>query len=161
MLQVSMLTFISVTNLKEAAYGQCRRIMTEKADQLKARLLDLKDSISNDTKSTAGDKHETARAHLQIEQEQVSKQLAEALAQLSVLDTIDTKIATAAITKGSLIRTNNGYFFMSIPVGKMLVNDETIIALSPQSPLGMRFIGLKAGDATEMNGRNYMIDAIV
>ena len=55
---------------------------------LQQRLNDLKESGANETKSTAGDKHETALAMVQIEQANIRKQLEEALAQKAILEKI-------------------------------------------------------------------------
>ncbi len=55
---------------------------------LQQRLNDLKESGANETKSTAGDKHETALAMVQIEQANIRKQLEEALAQKVILEKI-------------------------------------------------------------------------
>ena len=48
-------------------------------------LADLKESGTNETKSTAGDKHETALAMLQIEQANINAQLSDALDKKAVL----------------------------------------------------------------------------
>jgi len=49
---------------------------------------------------------------------------------------------------------------MSIAMGKITVDGISVIALSPQSPLGKKMMGLKVNDATEMNGINYVIEQI-
>jgi hypothetical protein len=54
-------------------------------------LNELNDSAKNETKSTAGDKHETALAMLQIEQENTRNKLKEIKEQKLQLDRIDIK----------------------------------------------------------------------
>jgi transcription elongation GreA/GreB family factor len=35
-----------------------------------------------------------------------------------------------------------------------------VIALSPQSPLGSKFMGLRVNDSTSLNGTTYVIENI-
>jgi hypothetical protein len=124
--------------LKEKIYQHYLAVINNKIQLLQEILADLKESGANETKSTAGDKHETALAMLQIEQANKREQLKELVAQKTALERIDPAIIARAILNGSLIKTNRGYFFMSVALGKAVVNDITVIAVSPQSPLGKK-----------------------
>ena len=54
--------------LKQKIYNHYLGVINDKIKLLQQVLADLKESSSNETKSTAGDKHETTLAMLQIEQ---------------------------------------------------------------------------------------------
>ncbi len=123
-------------------------------------LAGLKESGSNETKSTAGDKHETALAMLQIEQANTRGQLQELLLQKAMLEKLDPALSAAMIVNGSLIKTNRGYLYMSVALGKAVINDITVMALSPQSPLGQKLLGLKAGEFARMNDTEYRVESI-
>lgn len=146
--------------LKQKTYNRYLDIASQKIALLQQVLADLKESGSNETKSTAGDKHETALAMLQIEQAQKREQLKEALTQKAALDKIKPLATAAFITNGSLVKTNRGYLFMSIALGRTLVEGIAITALSPQSPLGMKLMGLTAGDTVEVNNNKYIVESI-
>jgi hypothetical protein len=135
-------------------------MVNDKINFLQKTLNDLRDSASNETKSTAGDKHETALAMLQIEQENTNKQLENVLAQKQVIERIVPTTHAIQIVNGSLVKTNKGFLYISIALGKIIVNDTQIIALSSQSPLGQKLSGLKVNDVTEMNGTKYIIENI-
>ena len=49
---------------------------------------------------------------------------------------------------------------MSIALGKTKIDKQDIIALSPQSPLGIKLMGLTAGDAVELNGNRFIIETV-
>lgn len=124
-------------------------------------LSDLKESGANETKSTAGDKHETALAMLQIEQANVRAQLKEALDQKTLFERIDPAAPSpAVIVNGSLIKTNRGFFFLSVAAGKGMVDGNAVIALSPQSPLGLKLMELWVGDSAEVNNIRYLIETV-
>lgn len=148
-------------SLKQKIYDQYLQLLNERIGLLQKVLDDLKESGSNETKSTAGDKHETALAMLQIEQAQKREQLHEALLQKTQLEKINPGIISSAVVNGSLVKTNRGYFFLSVALGKIIVDGLTIIALSPQSPLGMKLPGLKTGDQIQVNGNDIIIEKII
>lgn len=123
-------------------------------------LADLKESGANETKSTAGDKHETALAMLQIEQANSRTQLQEVLNQQAALEKINPELSANTILNGSLIKTNRGYLFISVALGRAVIDDVAVIALSPQSPLGQKLMGLKARATVEINNTVYLIEGI-
>jgi hypothetical protein len=145
---------------KQKIYNHYRQVLNEKIRALQQVLSDLKESGSNETKSTAGDKHETALAMLQIEQANVRAQLKEALDQKMVFEKINPSVSSVLIVNGSLIKTSRGYLFLSIASGKAVVDGHPIIALSPQSPLGLQLMGLKVADIAEVNKVRYIIESI-
>ena len=137
--------------LKEKTYQSCLELIQQKIDVLQKNLHDLSDSAGNETKRTAGDKHETALAMLQIEQENNSRQLKEALQQKAVLEKIDPHLQTEMIVRGSLVHTNNGIFYISLGLGKLKAEGETVFAVSPEAPLGKLMLMKKVGDAFQFN----------
>lgn len=72
---------------------------------------------------------------------------------------IDPAISSVVIVNGSLIKTSKGYFFLSIAAGKAIIDGNTVIALSPRSPLGLKLMGLKVADITEVNNIRYVIES--
>lgn len=145
---------------KEKIYQQYVLLVHDKIRLLQKTLHDLTDSAANETKSTAGDKHETALAMLQIEQENSSRQLSEALKQKAVLEKIDPSLHPEQVVSGSLVKTNRGYFFISLGLGKITVDEQLIIALSPESPLGIQMMHLAKGDSFSFNNADYIIESV-
>ena len=147
--------------LKEKIYTACLQLINTKIQSLQNTLQELADGAISDGKSSAGDKHETARAMMQLEQEKISKQLDEVFIQKTILEKIDVNLISPQITKGSLVKTNKGYLFLSIALGKINIEDIDVIVLSPQSPLGIKLIGLKAKSSVEINNIIYTIEEVM
>jgi hypothetical protein len=147
-------------NLKQKIYNHYLHLIDEKITMLQQVLADLKESGANETKSTAGDKHETALAMLQIEQANKRAQLQEVVAQKNALEKINPTIAAAIIVNGSLVKTNRGYLFISTALGKAVIDNISVIALSSQSPLGQKIMGLKQGEFVTINKIDYQIESI-
>lgn len=146
--------------LKQNIYSLCLQILNKKIEELNSALANATESANNETKSSAGDKHETARAMMQLEQEKLSHQLKDLQEQKTELEKIDISKISTQIAKGTLIESNKGFLFLSIGLGKITVDNKTVFAISPQSPLGKKLMGKKENDVVEMNGVKYFIENI-
>ncbi len=148
-------------NFKQRIYNHCLNLVTAKTHAAKTALDEIAASLANETKSTAGDKYETARAMLHIEQENISRQLQSVQEQLNTLEALNIATHTGKITNGSLVITDKSNFFLSVALSKMVVDDTFVIALSPASPLGKKLMGCGTNDSIEMNGVTYLIKEIL
>ena len=147
--------------LKEKIYQTCLQLLNQQVADLEHALQDLASGMADDTKSSAGDKHETARAMAQLEQEKINIQLAEVKKQIDQLQQLDIGILSLKAYNGSLIRSDKGYLFLSIAIGKIVVDEQTVIVLSSQSPLGKLLLGRQVNETVEMNGIHYLIEEIL
>lgn len=145
---------------KSAVQLACLNLLNERIDNLIQDLKDLKEGAQNDAKSTAGDKHETSRAMVHIEFDRNNHLLNELLSQKNMLLKIDMSIATSQIALGSVVETDKGTFYVSIPLGRVRVNDENIMTLSPASPLGSAMAGRKTADTVTVNGTIFQINQV-
>ena len=146
--------------LKQKIYNHYLQVINDKIKLLQKVLADLKESGSNETKSTAGDKHETALAMLQIEQANIRGQLKDVTDKKTAFIKINPLLTPPTIVNGSLIKTNRGYLFMSVALGKAIIDGVAVTALSPQSPLGIKLLGLSVTDIAEINNIQYVIAKI-
>lgn len=145
---------------KLQVYEHAAQLVNEKVSILQNKLHELIESTRNETKSSAGDKYETSRAMLQIEQDNVRKQLKDAREQKAIFEKIDLKKVGETITKGSLVKTDKAWFFVSIALGRIFVEGVAIVALSPQSPLGSKLMQMKATESVTVNGTTYTIKKV-
>ncbi|MGE0566991.1 MAG: 3-oxoacyl-ACP synthase [Bacteroidia bacterium] len=145
---------------KEEILQKCKEIVDEKLQSLFYEFNVLNESAETESKSTAGDKHETGRAMIQLEQEKLGKQIQEWETQKTVLEKIDLCKDREQITIGSLIETNYGLFFIANNLGKITVNDQEIIIVSNHSPIAKLFSGCKLNDKLSFNNTHYIIKSI-
>jgi transcription elongation GreA/GreB family factor len=143
---------------KSRVYETGLQTIKNRASSIEATLLDLRSALSNDSKNTAGDKHETGRAMVHLEQEQLSKQFYELNVQLSQLSSIPSHAQSDVIDLGSLIETSTGFYYLSIGLGKLRIDELDVIFISPQSPIGMQLKGRAAGQKVAFN--KVVIDII-
>lgn len=146
---------------RQNVYDAFEKSLSDKINHLQLQLNELKESAANETKSTAGDKYETARAMLQIEQDNIRRQLQELLEQQAQLQVLIRKLPTKEITSGSLIKTDKGWLLLGVALGKITIDNNTITALSAISPLGKQLNGRNIGDRVSINQTTYTIEDII
>jgi transcription elongation GreA/GreB family factor len=139
----------------------CQNYLNEKILSLKLIMQEVTDAANSETKSSAGDKHETARAMMQLEQEKLSKQIADLAEQKTEFDKIDFTKSSSQIIQGSLIETNKSYFLIATSIGKIEVQGKTVFVISNKSPLAIALYSKKQNDIVTFNGVEYSIKSIL
>ena len=145
---------------KQKIHHYYQQLVQDRIDVFKDMIVALTEDSKNDAKGSAGDKHETALSMMHIEQEKLNHKLKEVLAQKAILDKMDSSTIAKTIIVGSLIKANGIYLYLSVALPKIAVEGITIIALSPQSPLGNKLMGNEVGFSFEINGTKYLIESI-
>ena len=67
---------------------------------------------------------------------------------------------TTKVALGSLVAVNGMWLFIAAALPKITLDGKTIIAVSPQAPLGSALMGQEVGFTTQINGNQYTIAAI-
>lgn len=144
-----------------------KQLLTYCRDQLALRragvqkILDsITVSLREETKSSAGDKHETGRAMLQLERENAGKQLAEVEKLEAILKRISLKISTGPIHLGSVVKTSKAHYYMSIPIGEIKIENQSYYAIGIGSPIGQVLLGKQEGDEVRFRESKFTIHNI-
>ena len=145
---------------KQEVYDVLKDELNKKISGIQQQFDELKQALTSETKSTAGDKHETGRAMAQLEQEKLSSQLTQFMTLKDALSKVNPKAKHDTIQYGSLVETSNGYFFFSIGLGKINVNGTDVFCITATSPLGQKLLGKSKGDSIQMNQSVQILDLI-
>ena len=121
---------------KKFIYDDLLQNLNEKLNSIEFLIISAIDSRDSDSKSSAGDKHETSRAKIQLEIDNYSKQKLNIIEKLKVLGAIDIRKKYNKVENGALVETNVGFFFIAIGLGRWTVNSEQIFVISLASPIG-------------------------
>ena len=147
--------------LKSQLYTKCAEYIAQRMHTVQAAIDAASESGNDETKSSAGDKHETGRAMMQLEQEKNGKQLHEVQELQKLLNKIDPLQQVTKVSLGSLVYTDKGNFYISISAGKLSLDSNIYFAISPVSPIAVKLMGLSAGDKMEFNGVKYILLEVV
>ena len=114
---------------------------------------------SNDTKSSMGDKYETGREMLQQEINNIQRQLNETLNQQNFLKKLNTETCTK-VQNGALVKTDKGFFYISVSAGEIVFAGKKIMTISSESPLAKAMFGKKIAETFIINNVNQVIEEI-
>lgn len=114
------------------------------------------DSLVNDTKSSMGDKYETSREMAQQELTRLQQQLKQVENDLAILQLLPAE-STNIVALGSLVVTNQFNYLISISIGQMKFEDEVLMVISKESPIGKLLLGKSRGDKIVFNGNEIII----
>jgi len=135
----------------------CKEELSRRENEIIDQLAALKADVMSETKSSAGDKHETSRAMINLEQEKLGRQHQEVISLKEQFDKINFCNGHNTIQKGSLVITDKGIFLLSIALGKITVEDNDFILISNTSPIGNLLIGKQLGDVIHLNSNTFVI----
>lgn len=145
---------------KTKVYNTIKFEIDSRVAELQKALQSQKESLSSVSESTAGDKHNTSRAMMHIEIEKFSKQLSQLLQLKKLITKVNPNKQSNEVTLGSLIETNNGWLFIAVPLGKVKIEKQDIMAISLASPIGQALQGKKTGESAQFNGQLWEVISI-
>jgi transcription elongation GreA/GreB family factor len=145
---------------KAALREKCVTIIQERIAGLIAGMADAQAAANEETKSSAGDKYETARAMSQLEKDMLARQLAENKKELAAMMELETEGDHEIARAGSLVSCKDMDFFILGGLGKMVFQDVTVFVISPNAPLAQSLMGKRTGDSFLFNRQTMEIREI-
>lgn len=148
-------------NLKEKLHQLCLEIVNERNANIQQNFTSIQEAMLSETKSSAGDKHETGRAMLQLEREKLGNQLVEIQKVTEILQKINPTIVAKQGCLGSIIYTSQANYFISVSVGEVSANDEKFYAIASNTPIGKLLLGKKVGDTVSFREQSFVIEKVL
>jgi|TARA_B110000908_G_scaffold166452_1_gene217612 hypothetical protein len=146
--------------IKEALFRQCEAYANKRLQTVEAVISSNQLALQSETKSSAGDKHETGRAMLQLEMEKAGQQLAGIMQMKEILAKVDILKTSKNVCLGSVIFTEKVNYFLSISAGQLEVANKMYFAVSVSSPIGKLLLGKQENDVISFNGMLYKVQKI-
>ncbi|MDX6745580.1 3-oxoacyl-ACP synthase [Polaribacter sp. PL03] len=147
--------------IKEALFLQCEAFVNKRLQTVEEVISSNQKALQSETKSSAGDKHETGRAMLQLEMEKAGQQLAGIRQMKEILAKVDISKKAEIAHLGSVVFTEKVNYFLSISAGQLTVKDKIYFAVSVSSPIGKMLLGKKTNEVFSFNGNVIEISAIL
>ena len=125
----------SKLELKKELYNQCSDFIEHRLFAIKRTINDIQESLDSETKSSAGDKHETGRAMLQLDREKLGQQLAGIQKLKQELLKVNIGTVSKKIFFGSVDYNSQHNYFIAISAGEFIYKNEKFYALSFLTPI--------------------------
>ncbi|MFT6870740.1 3-oxoacyl-ACP synthase [Polaribacter sp.] len=152
---------MSQLKIKEALFKLCELFVNKRSQTVHEIISSNQKALQSETKSSAGDKHETGRAMLQLEMEKASQQLEGISLMNQILSKIDILKLSKNVCLGSIIITDTANYFLSISAGQLVVDGKNYFAISVSSPIGKLLLGKKQNDGFVFNGNRMKINQVL
>lgn len=147
-------------NIKEELLNECKKYVNQRLQTIQETISSNQKALLSETKSSAGDKHETGRAMLQLEMEKAGQQLQNIEKMQTVLEKIDPLKESSIVRLGSIIETEKVNYFLSISAGKISACGKPYFAVSTASPIGKQLLGKKENDVIKFNGLDICLQIV-
>lgn len=148
-------------SIKQDLYKQCAQLVDKRLNSINIQIADIQNSLLSETKSSAGDKHETGRAMLQLEREKAGHQLAEIEKTKAFLSKINIEKKSSQIGVGNLVFTSKAHYFIAVSLGALQSDGKTVYAISPGTPMGLLLLGKTVGDKIIFNENSFVIEGVI
>ncbi|MFY7670585.1 3-oxoacyl-ACP synthase [Tenacibaculum sp. MEBiC06402] len=147
-------------SVKKQLFEECQLYVEKREQTIREIMTSNKKALLSETKSSAGDKHETGRAMLQLEMEKASQQIELVQQMKEVLHRINIEDSSDVVRLGSLVHTDKATYYLSISIGAVSVENKMYFVISSSSPIGKLLLGKKVNDAIHFNGQEITITQI-
>ena len=147
--------------IKEKLFFHCENYIQKRKNLLEQRKNELQLALTYETKSSAGDKHETGRAMIQIEREKLGNQLLLLEKEFQKLRSLKNHYNTGIVSLGSVVRTDKENFYIALAAGPCDIEIHTYYCISPTSPIGKLLLGKKAKEHINFNSKISKITEIL
>ena len=143
--------------LKEKIIEEISNKLEYKISEVEEELNLLTKDKNEITKSSAGDKFETSRATIQSQFDKLSINLIKLKDQLRKIKLISISSKPQKIGYGTLVKTTNSIYMVSIGYGKLTLGSKDVYVISPLSPIGRKLIDRQEGESISFNSKTEEI----
>lgn len=148
-------------HIKEKLHKKCEAFINGRLLTVRNAIDEIQKSLLTETKSSAGDKHETGRAMLQLEREKTGQQLMEIQKTKEILSRINTKKTSDVVCLGSIVYTTSANYYLAISAGGIKLKDELFYAISTSTPIGKLLLSKQEGESIMFRNQNIIIEKIL
>ena len=138
-----------------------RKALDHALAEARSAMEELSSSLGKETKSTAGDKHETGRAMVQREMEQAGERLARCEALQAMAIRLDLDRARAQVGPGAIVVSGQARLLIGVGLGPFEVPGlGRFQAISADAPIAGVLAGAAEGEVREFRGQPWTIESL-
>ena len=147
--------------LKQTCFQHCFNHLNNNLLLFDQRKKEITLALEAESKSSAGDKHETGRAMVQLEREKLGEQIKATEKKLHILRSLVQHTPIEKATLGTVVKTTNHNYYIAIAAPELKIDNTVIYCISAQSPIGQLLLGKKVGETISFQHTLSEITAIL
>ena len=149
------LPFMDHLELKRKLVEECRKQLEKVVNNLKTAMDEAQQSANE--YGLPKDRYDSFRMQQLNKKDMFGQQMKKSLDELYALEKIDLKKEMTKAGFGAVVYTTEQKIFISIGLGKLLLDQETYFAVSVHVPLAIALNGKQKGDSFDINGKKIEI----
>ena len=146
--------------IKTELLQACLDYANKRIDNYKNELSTIKESIESNDKG-GDDDDDSGNGKLFNDLEKNSQHLNDAQKMLDSIKAISPNVVSEHVVLGSFVKTTTNHFFISISAGKIDLDNLSVFAISPSSPIGTLLINKRKGDVVQFNNNSFTITEVI
>lgn len=146
--------------LRKQLIDYCRDYVENRLTRLRASIKDLENDLSNETKSSAGDKYETSREMINAEIDNLGLQLQQFQKLKGIIQLAENRKPSENIQLSSVVKTSQANYFLLIPVGEIKIDNQKFYGIGINSPIGKLILGKSAGERFHFQEQDIEIEKV-
>lgn len=142
---------------RSEVYSGFRAAWSRRLQEISLELESLAQAMASETKSSAGDKYETAREMIgqaRALQESLAFQAREVLAWLELQE---AQPSPGSVRAGAVVETSEGWFLVGPLSGSIEFEGVSVAGLTAASPLGAALKGGRPGESRRFRERDVQV----
>ena len=145
---------------KTALLAKAQEMLRDQIKDIHRQLTELQESSEVEEKSSAGDKFETHQEMLHQTRDILEKRLSSSRVMLAQLNAVPVK-ELEKVDEGALLQVPMGNIWVSIPMGKVVLDGIDYQLVSRDSPLISALWDLKKGQSADFRGKQVEVKDLV
>ena len=150
-----------IITIRDTLFQHCEAYIGERLQTIQKHIDDIQEALTSETKSSAGDKHETGRAMLQLEREKAGNQLTEIENMRSQLLKLKAYKSSDKVGVGSVVFTSQANYYIAISAGVLKIDDTAFYAISPGTPMAQVLLSKQVLDTVQFREQSFTITQIL
>src|SRR5690554_1284848 len=142
--------------IKKQLYDKCMQLLNLQLEKYHNEIKMIKNALESD--DAQSEEADTGKSEMLNEIEKFATYL-ESTENLKVqLKRVDISQTTEIVGKGSLVETENNFFFVAVALGKIDIDDsKNYYSISTEAPIYTMLKGKRAGERFSFNNLTYSI----
>ncbi|WP_224490476.1 transcription elongation factor [Robertkochia flava] len=146
--------------IKKEVYQRCMDVLNGRIEKYRNEIALLKESAENEDHHKESEEDGTTEGGYGENYTQTMRYLDETLKLKEQLKHIDIFQNNDNVKMGSLVHTDRGTFFLSVPLGILEANGEKFTAISGKAPVAELLLHKKEGETITFNNNSFTIQKI-
>lgn len=142
--------------IKNKLYMKCLQLLNHQVEKYQKEIELVKEALENE--SSQSDAEDGGKGELLNEIEKYARYIETTEKTKEQLKRIDVSQEHLVVANGSLVETENNFFFIAVAIGKLdIEDDKNYYSISTDAPIYQHLKGKKPGDSFNFNNLTYKI----